>query len=286
MGNPNPIGLPYPSGPPVPVYVRNDPAYNAAANFVNIGELTKLYYVGPSPAQPLSLALQTLDRGIDPLSGVVANNGPRVPLASLLSEFLMVRSPDPGVTTYGMVNINTAPVGVLKCLPGLAQIAGNDRNRVAAEIAAYRDHTSNPGGTNYAQTREAATVITNLRNAAGFATAGEINIPIQKALVPVGTYGTDAPDNYSVTPDNSDDGLGNVSDLASCPVGDPDKHNVYYKWLSNQITVRSDTYLAYILVRSPGGSADRDRRFVALIDRSRCNAAGVLPAVLMMAEIK
>jgi hypothetical protein len=230
-----------------------------------------------------------MNRGIHPCSTVVAGNGPRVPLASLLSEFLMVRSPDPGVTTYGMVNINTAPVGVLKCLPGLAQIAGNDRNRVATEIAAYRDLTDNSVnvGNNYAaQPRENVTGIAHLRNAPGFATAGEISLPIRKVTVRVDTYGTGAPDNYSVTPDNSDDGLGVVSDLTSCPAGDPDKYNVYYKWLSNQITVRSDTYLAYILVRSPGGSADRDRRFVALIDRSRCNAAGVLPAVLMMAEIK
>jgi hypothetical protein len=76
--------------------------------------------------------------------------------------------------------------------------------------------------------------------------------------------------------------------LAPFPQDDLDKYNVYYKWLSNQVTVRSDTYIAYILVRSPGGGAggQRDRRFVALIDRTNCTQQGQLPRVLMMAEVK
>ena len=291
MGSPNPIGLPYAPGPPVPVYVRNDPTYNPTADFVfNIGELTKLYYVGPSPIQPLSLALQAGDRGIDPCSNVVANIPPRVPLASLLSEFLMVRSPERaglGTSVYGLVNINTAPVSVLKCLPGLAKL--NDdvvRNKVATEIAAYRDQLNNTGngGKNYdsvTKTREDATGITNLRNEPGFATSGEIAIPIRQVLpAAVTTYSNNEPNNYTVTTDGSDDGL----DTAA-PSNDPDKYNVYYKWLSNQVTVRSDTYIAYILVRPPGITG-QDRRFVALIDRSNCDVAGKLPQVLMMAEVK
>ena len=272
------------AGSPCPVYVRN-------GVFINVGEMARLLRVGPTDTESLPRRLTPLlpeARTLFP--GGSASGTPSVQLGCMVGEFFKIDSPlydgidNNGVApadeptediVYGLVNVNTAPKAVLKCLPAIAQDSANV-DRIADEIMAYRDQTG--GYTNRTG------LIPNLRNSPGFGTSGEVAIPIRQAIGAVNGYNANnAPENYAIADGGaSDDGL------APFPQDDLDKYNVYYKWLSNQVTVRSDTYIAYILVRSPAGGAggQRDRRFVALIDRTNCRAAGDLPRVLMMAEIK
>ena len=304
------MGVEDPRAAVLPVGTASCPIYIRNGDFINVGELMRILTVGPSASVsvPEQLAAQlnvnSWSSGrLDPNGSILAGSVVGVPPASLISEYFTVNKPNAAGTIEGLVNINTAPERVLRCLPAIAQLSNLDeRTRVVNEIMAYRDRsqygTAPTASSDYAfNSRAFVTGIKqppkDLRNDPGFATSGEIAIPIRQALPNAQNVypGTNkAPDNYAVAIDPGppprylDDGF----DTAVAPQDDLDKFNVYYKWLSNQVTVRSDTYIAYILVRSPAGGAagQRDRRFVALIDRTNCRAAGDLPRVLMMAEIK
>jgi len=285
---PNDLGVPNPAaalGSPVidprPLYVRH-------GYFVNVGEVLKLAFLGSDINLPVTERLASAQCFLR-TDGPVAKLGPAVPVGCLVSEYLMTDSPieaalGPDVV-YGLVNLNTAPYTVIQCLPALAKLAPGQQQDLANEIISYREQTKGPSTKDYAN-RDTATGIPGLRNSPGFATSGEVAVPLRQiAGAAVNTYDNNArPGTYAIGDNGSDDGLL----LSPGPQDDPDKYNVYYKWLSNQVTVRSDTYIAYILVRSPAGGAggQRDRRFVALIDRTNCDAAGKLPRVLMMAEVK
>jgi hypothetical protein len=253
-------------------------------DFANVGEVLKLAFLGSDINLPVTERLASAQCFLR-TDGPVAKVGPAVPVGCLVSEYLMTDSPiEAGVgdVVYGLVNLNTAPNTVIQCLPALAKLPVAQQQDLAKEIISYRDQTQGPSTKDYAN-RDIATGIPGLRNAPGFATSGEVAVPLRQiASAPINTYDNSViPGTYSIGDNGSDDGLL----VPPGPQNDPDKYNVYYKWLSNQVTVRSDTYIAYILVRPPGGGA-RDRRFVALIDRTNCDTAGELPKVLMMAEIK
>jgi len=59
-----------------------------------------------------------------------------------------------------------------------------------------------------------------------------------------------------------------------------------YCWLSNQVTVRSDTFIAYICIQKANLPHAAGRYYVAVIDRSRCPANGALPAVVLFSQIR
>jgi hypothetical protein len=101
------------------------------------------------------------------------------------------------------------------------------------------------------------------------------------------------------------DGLRPVDAAGTASTGPLVRQSMLYAWLSNQVTVRSDTYIAYIYVEEglsdtilalPPGSPERTaalaavreraRRYVALIDRSQCWTAADQPKVLMFTQIK
>jgi len=299
------LELGVPRQPPAVVTAGSCPIYVRNGLFVNVGELMRILTVGPTStlSVPDQLAAQTnvdswSSGRLDPNGSILNVAAVRVPPACLIGEYFTVYTSTP---IDGLVNINTAPRKVLECLPAIAQLAvADDRTRVVNEIMAYRDYItygSGPTGSSDYGTDSRAKVtkiepplvtpreLRSDRNLdLGFATSGEIAIPIRQALpLAVGGYPGAAPGNYAVSM-VGDDGFNTGGGY---PTGDLDKFNVHYKWLSNQVTVRSDTYIAYILVR-PGGAtgSSQDRRFVALIDRSECTAAGELPKVLMMAEVK
>jgi hypothetical protein len=250
----------------------------------------------------------------DPAWGIINTNYPasvpRVPIGALLTDHLMVGNPsaEPGngdYVTYGPINVNTAPLPVLKCLPTMGALAVADRTSLAQQIINYRDDPN---------MRPLLTTIPNLRRPAGaaptqqdpnhlgIASIGEIAIPIWQvagptgranlpvvAKVPVNTYpGTNAcPSNYTVAGVGADNDDGLLA--ASNTFRDLIKQNVYYAWLSNQISVRSDVFICFIRIQIGGDPKATDttvRRYVAVIDRSRVKAATDRPAVVMFAEIK
>ena len=278
---------------PTPVFVRN-------GNLINLGEASRIFYVGPqSDGTPLDEVLKSSANDVDNgrlytfgdirASGWANPDTPDIPPICMLGDYMDVLVPSTDNagrtdTIYGRININTAPWQVIRYLPGISAMA--QRDLIAQDIVAYRDlldNTVTPGGTNYsvaAGTRAAITGLADLRPEAGFASPGEIAIPLAKITSLNNNYGASAPNCYRVAA-GSDDGLDDITD-------DLSKYDIYYAWLSNQITVRSDVYIAYIRVQidSDPNTTNAVRRYVAVIDRSNCTSSNDLPDVLMFAEMK
>ena len=352
----DPGDLTTPGAKPTPIYVRND-------SFISLGELLRVYHVGPGwvvansgpggdvtpgegKAMPTELAppedTEAVKRLANGRVGMMADRAdtdrpseyaipdagwergvPFIPLGALLADFLMVDSPmadgvdndgdgkidsaddDGGEDrVFGKVNVNTAPKEVLEKLLAMSGIDPVPRELILAEIIAYRDLLNNSvagqHGTNYTVPggRKAATDISNLRGDKGFASIGEVAIPIylmatstyfrettgtKNFSLPYNSYlgSNQAPNNYGVDADGNDDGL--VTGV-NAVLGDLSKYHLYWTWLANQVTVRSDTFLAYIYVKLPTSALPF--RYVAVIDRSNCRESGDTPQVLMFAEIR
>jgi hypothetical protein len=279
MGLPNPF-LPT-SGTPTPVYVRNGP-------MISLGDMMRILTVGPAGTVSLSTRLTNIDpndRQLVPNANVPAGAFPAVPLGCAVSEYFNLLPPDPNYNIQGQININTAPRAVLMCLPGIASLSITDANTMVGEIIAYRD--KGVGTKNYSD-RAGVTGIANLRPQPGFACAGEVAIPLHEANMSANNnYNSNKPpDNYAVDPNGYDDGL------VAHPSGDPIKYYTLYSWLANQVTVRSNVYIAFIRVQVvPAGraaplSSDPYRRYVAVIDRSNCTTAATKPRVLLFTELK
>ena len=291
---------------PTPVYVRN-------GGFINIGDLLRLYYLGPGQGpldEQLAVDRTNLANGRwDARPGDTVSytwdgkpwpdHVPQIPVACLFSEFFTVMNPaadkidndqfykDPVTGQYvaddeyekavdGLLNINTASEQALNCLPFVKGVPG-----LPAAIVAYReqkrqDHPDQPA----------------------FATSGEILIPIRKlAASAKNTYGP----NYRVADGgSSDDGLGyyDPATQAFIPVADDlAKHQIIYSRLSNLVTVRSDVFAVYItVVRFNGSTYDKDpsdlavlpqaaSRFLAILDRSLCYKRGDWPEVVLFTRM-
>ena len=117
-----------------------------------------------------------------------------------------------------------------------------------------------------------------------FATAGELLYYLRGGRRPV--VDNNYPPNYTLGQPRSltDDGLDPIKD-------DLTKHEIMYTRVANMITVRSDTFAAYISVlRYPPGanlkSPDAVKRYVAVVDRSECYKRGHWPRIYMFAAIK
>ena len=278
--------------PPRPLYVRNGP-------LLNLGELaTRILRIGltvPEP-QPLSDSLRQGDASLwlglgDKTTTIPPGAHLRVPVGCALGDYLAVQPPGGTLNpVQGMVNVNTAPAAVLRCLGGLSDLGQAERDAIVEEILAYRDKTAIPGGRDYAtgpRSDPSVAGVVGLRDEPGFATAGEIAIPLVLAGGVRETYGHTPPAPYAVGDNGSDDGLGDPqAPPPNYPQGDYAKRYVLYCWVSNQVTVRSDTFLAYIRIQKADSPHAAGRYYIAVIDRSRCPKSGQLPAVLLFSEIR
>jgi len=228
------------------------------------------------------------------------NDYPDVPAAAFLGEFFTLVAPDDtrrnvdGEATriYGRININTAPLEVLKQLPWPTTVGAQtiNRDQLADYILAYRDmrQTSDglrtygpgpadrlgPGGAN----------IANLRNISGsqvrgFLTAGELAIPLADYANKLLGW-----TNYTVE----------NTTLTKYPAYLQARDSLY-RAVSNLITVNSDVFAAYILVQLRDGLTEAVKHtwnYVAVLDRSNCRQTGQpgvpgdLPAVLLFSEVK
>ena len=162
----------------------------------------------------------------------------------------------------GRININTAPWYVIAQLPWMTE-------PIAQAIVAYRDKLRLPVDYRQSLTIEPdpnsrffATGIFGLREEPGFASIGELNFVIAGDYnYNIGRYfldGNDLPD----FPDLTTDGLG----LGDGVVDDFEERDIIFSRISNLVTVRSDVFTAYILVRI--GTDGPQKRVIAILDRS------------------
>lgn len=158
----------------------------------------------------------------------------RKPLYSRLMNYLTVIDPadhgnPPSETKIkGRININTAPSFVLEQLPWI----GTSGPAIAQGVVAYRDGTLK-----------------------GFRSIGELT------MVPEMWYYRDiAPGDQDGFPDLSLLGIGDGA------ADDIEERDLIFHRVSNLVTVRSDVFTAYILVRI--GEAGPQRRVLAILDRS------------------
>ncbi len=147
----------------------------------------------------------------------------------------------------GRININTAPWYVIEQLPWISQSP-----MLARSIVAYReknvfgtiDYTSRPGWP-------------------GFRNIGELNNVVNPvSMASMDSFALDAND-LNALPDLSP-GDGAVDDF--------EERNVIFARISNLITVRSDVFTAYILVRV--GEDGPQKRMIAILDRSEVEDIG------------
>jgi hypothetical protein len=154
----------------------------------------------------------------------------------------------------GRINVNTAPPYVLEQLPWMAPVAVGPV--VSQAVVAYRDRIAIPGGPDYRARL----------GGLGFRSIGELT------WVPeMGYYAADGLDQRGF-PDLSPLKFLALLDGAK---DDFEERDLIFHRISNLVTVRSDVFTAYILVRI--GADGPQRRVIAILDRSGVSPLGGAP---------
>ena len=232
------------------IYIQAHPANE---DFTNIGEIGMLfrksaYSQGPHPIEPND-------------TEATARLNLADPNFQQLFKYLTVWPPseyvsDPNETRIkGRININTAPWYVLAQLPWVSDptlaLDDPDRYKLARAIVAYRDKDSVSGGPNYS----------GRSGEPGFRSIGELNRIVSGSDdYRVDYYARDSVD-LAGFPDLTPGGL--IGDEAP---DDFEERDVIFARISNLVTVRSDVFTAYILVRI--GTDGPQKRVMAILDRS------------------
>ena len=161
----------------------------------------------------------------------------------------------------GRININTVPWYVIAQLPWVS-------DELAQAIVAYRDKLDlSPGGPDYYHSgandsREQETGIEDLREEPSFASIGELNFVF-------GASDDDYSVHYYALDSNDLRGFPDLTPGGSTGDEAPDdfeERDVIFARISNLVTVRSDVFTAYILVRI--GTDGPQKRVIAILDRS------------------
>jgi hypothetical protein len=171
----------------------------------------------------------------------------------------------------GRININTAPWFVIAQLPWLSEKIGSSLNYgLAQNIVAYRDKTISPTNVDF----------TNRTDPRGFQNIGQLNL-VYDPNIPLASIDYYARGN-PLDP-NSD--LQTFPDLtpADGAINDFEQRDVIFARISNLITVRSDVFTAYILVRI--GQDGPQKRVVAILDRSGVTPAGGKVKVIVIQSV-
>lgn len=209
-------------------------AHPANKPFTNIGEIGMIfvksaYSQGPNPIGQTDNEFTARLNLINPAFQQIFN---------YLTVFDPAAHGQPSSETRikGRININTAPWYVIAELPWISLRKGGYYNTALAQaIVAYRDTTAKKFKS-----------IGELMNVAGmdyYAVAPELgDLTGFPDLTPGGSTGDGAADDF-------------------------EERDVIFSRISNLVTVRSDVFTAYILVRI--GANGPQRRVVAILDRSR-----------------
>jgi hypothetical protein len=200
----------------------------------------------------------------DPVSDFIDNDRDGLGIDLNSDGFLDITETDlDEVKIPGRININTAPWYVLAQLPWMT-------NEIAQTIVAYRDKLAIPPVDYSGLTgRFNATGIVGVREQPGFASTGELNFVVAGTNnFNVGLYALDTIDLPGF-PDLTTYGPGLGDGIAD----DFEERDIIFSRISNLVTVRSDVFTAYILVRI--GADGPQKRVVAILDRSGVNKNNV-----------
>jgi len=276
-------------------YVSSNPniiqAHPADSNFTNVGEIGMVFR---KPAY-YEFGASVPSGSVIGYGGSDTEDDVRLNLAdpNFQQVFNYLTVFDPNAPRYGghpetekrvkgRININTAPWYVLAQLPWVSQRKDgyNDAN-LAQAIAAYRDklNLSLTGGPDYyhsgaSNSRELETGINGLREEPGFESIGELAAVINKAstddpfISPQINYDM----RYYTLGSQRNVDLAGFPDLTTLPTGgdgvadDFEERDLIFARISDLVTVRSDVFTAYILVRI--GADGPQKRVIAIFDRS------------------
>lgn len=194
-----------------PIYIRNGP-------FVNIGEISKIYFVGPDATTDIRKKLDDVRDAVyttgpdanfgsvsaplystgrfDPATGCAPDptnfpgTMPRVSIGASLCDYLTVNSTVPATGTidpnvhpvvYGKINVNTAPSAVLKTLPGIGALGSSSavNDLNDANILVNEIKYYRDANTFVRLTDAIYRVGDQRLDAPGFASIGEIALPLQ-----------------------------------------------------------------------------------------------------------
>ncbi|MDD5327645.1 MAG: hypothetical protein PHY02_07520 [Phycisphaerae bacterium] len=263
-----------PSGTGDSIYIQAHPANR---DFTNVGEIgtifrKKAYDIGSADTEDtarLNLAdpdYQDLFQYLtifEPQMDNINNDGDGKTLSDpvgWVDETDLDKSPEWEVP--GKININTAPWYVLAQLPWVSQRkSGYNNTALAHAIVACRDKTKIPcGEPNDYGVRPGAAGFESIGRLCDVNLGADLNYHIDYYGIDDANQ-TEFPD---LTPDNAPD--------------DFEERDVIFARISNLVTVRSDVFTAYILVRVCSGiGKDKDgnpivegpqKRVIAILDRS------------------
>jgi len=222
-------------------YLDPDPLAYGGRGFKNIGEIGMVFagsgYDVPAGSTDANLRLDFKN----------------VLFARILNYLTVIDPADYGGRVWnetrikGRINVNTAPPYVLEQLPWMAPVRVGVGPIVSQAVVAYRDKIAIPGGPDY-RARPGGL---------GFRSIGELT------WVPeMGYYAADGLDQRGF-PDLTPLKFLGLLDGAK---DDFEERDLIFHRISNLITVRSDVFTAYILVRI--GADGPQRRVIAILDRS------------------
>jgi len=219
-----------------------DPSIYQNKGFKNIGEigmvLCKSAYSGcPNPVGPTDTEATADVNLADPNFQRIFN---------YLTVFDPIDHNQPSSETKikGRININTAPWFVIAQLPWIQPLLPGAEFTIAQAIVAYRDKTLFSAGPDYR----------NRPGAIGFRSIGEL-----MNVAEMGYYSYDSIDLGGfpdLTPNDDDSAQRNF-----------EERDIIFHRISNLVTVRSDVFTAYILVRI--GVDGPQKRVIAILDRSQ-----------------
>ncbi len=247
--------------------------------FITIGDIPRILTVGPdtSPYNTIGEQLQRTAESkedeirldlqnpyhrnafqyltvFDPTSDDIDNDGD-----GWTDENTLAQTPE--LKVPGRININTAPWYVIAQLPWMTP-------EIAQAIVAYRDKLDTP--VNYKNGRYDAIKDRiapffdqdDIREDPGFASIGELNFCLggddDCSIAEYALDNRDLEGFPDLTTDGSNQGDGIKDDF--------EERDIIFSRISNLITVRSDVFTAYILVRI--GANGPQKRVIAILDRS------------------
>jgi hypothetical protein len=298
-GIPNTLGSPptppdlFESDPNVQLTVTNE-------SLITIGEIENVFAVGYDPNHTLIGSIKEAYKLIPIPELNLASYG-RINLADpnywSLLDFLTCFDPSSDLVDNdgrngpddnrelaiaGRININTAPWFVIKHLPWVGlTTAGTDTDKLAQAIVAWRDKFSlatllEPTLPNYSglNGRANGTGLSEISEEPGFRnigellqvinTSGALEFDIRKYLDGVNNGSSPVSPDY--TGDITDD--------------DFEERDIIFQRISNLVTVRSDVFTAYILVRI--GHDGPQKRMIAIFDRSNVFSAADTPRLVAL----
>ena len=182
----------------------------------------------------------------------------------------------------GRININTAPWFVLAQLPWVSKEIDRTTNAITINyelskaIVAYRDKIK-IDDVDYSQGRYSTvgSVPAGVNEDVGFRSIGELNFVVDNPtpadnLYSMWRYRLDStdldgyPDLTKI--DTNGDGIIDNTDIGDASKNDFEERDVIFARISNLVTVRSDVFTAYMLVRV--GVDGPQQRAIAVFDRS------------------